>query len=132
MSSGNTSDLRSPLGRARGLGSAKDGTHHWWAQRVTAVALVPLSIWLVYSIVHVATGGYDGYLSWIESPTNATAMVLLIAVSFHHAQLGVQVVVEDYIPGHAMRIATNLIVKFLCYGLAALSIVSILIVAFGR
>ena len=126
------SDLRSPLARARGLGSAKNGTHHWWAQRVTAVALAPLAIWLVYSIVHVSATGFDGYRNWIASPFNATAMIVLLGVAFHHAQLGVQVVIEDYIIGHGARIATNLIVKYLCYGLAALGIVSILIVAFGR
>lgn len=125
------SDLRSPLGRARGLGSAKDGTHHWWAQRVTAIALVPLSLWFVYSVLKVAPTGIDGYRNWIASPLNATAMIVFLAVTFHHAQLGVQVVIEDYVAGHAARIVTNLIVKFLCYGLAALSIVSILIVAFG-
>lgn len=124
--------LRSPLGRVRGLGSAKDGTHHWWAQRVTAVALAPLTFWFVYSLMGLAGGDLSAFTTWLKSPINATLMVLVVGVGFHHAQLGVQVVVEDYVPGHALRTALNLIVKFLCYGLGALSIVSILIVAFGR
>jgi succinate dehydrogenase / fumarate reductase membrane anchor subunit len=128
----NTSGLRSPLGRVRGLGSAKNGTHHWWSQRVTAVALVPLSIWFVYSVLALIGGGHAGYRAWIAGPVNATLMILFLAVTFHHARLGVQVVVEDYVMSHATRTVTNLIVQFLCYGLGALSIVSILIVAFGR
>lgn len=121
---------RSPLGQARGLGSAKEGVHHWWAQRVTAVALVPLSIWLVATLVRLSNTGYAGFVSWFSNPIHATVMILLLGVTFHHAQLGVQVVVEDYIPGHGPRIVVNMLVKFLCYALAALSIVSILIVAF--
>ncbi|MBM3512279.1 MAG: succinate dehydrogenase, hydrophobic membrane anchor protein [Alphaproteobacteria bacterium] len=124
--------LRSPLGRVRGLGSAKEGTHHWWAQRVTAVALIPLTIWFVYSLLGLAGGDLAAFTGWLSSPINATLMTLVVAVGFHHAQLGLQVVFEDYVVGHATRIAINMIVKFLCYGLGALSIVSILIVAFGR
>jgi succinate dehydrogenase / fumarate reductase membrane anchor subunit len=131
MAAANKSDLRSPLRRARGLGSAKDGTNHWWAQRVTAVALVPLALWFVWSVLKVAPAGIDGYRIWIASPFNATAMIVFLGVTFHHAQLGLQVVFEDYVGGHGARIVTNMIVKFLCYGLAALSIVSVLIVAFG-
>ncbi|MSO97150.1 MAG: succinate dehydrogenase, hydrophobic membrane anchor protein [Rhodospirillaceae bacterium] len=122
--------LRSPLGQARGLGSAKEGVHHWWAQRVTAVALVPLSIWLVATLVRLSNTGYAGFVSWFSNPIHVTVMILLLGVSFHHAQLGVQVVVEDYIPGHGPRIVVNMLVNFVCYALAALSIVSILIVAF--
>jgi succinate dehydrogenase / fumarate reductase membrane anchor subunit len=126
------SGLRSPLGRVRGLGSARGGTHHWWAQRITAVALIPLTLWFVWSLLHVMSSGYAGYVAWISNPINATALVLVIAVAFHHAQLGLQVVFEDYIPGHVLRAAVNIFVKFLCYGFGALSIVSILTVALGR
>jgi succinate dehydrogenase / fumarate reductase membrane anchor subunit len=122
--------LRSALGQARGLGSAKDGTHHWWAQRVTAIALVPLSIWLVTTLIQLSGAGYEGFVMWFANPIQATVMILLLGVTFHHAQLGVQVVIEDYVPSHSVRIVVNMLVKFLCYGLAALSIVSILIVAF--
>lgn len=130
MASGSTS-LRSALGRARGLGSAKDGTHHWWAQRVTALALIPLTLWFVYSIVGLSAGGYAEFVAWCSSPINATAIVLFLAIAFHHAQLGMQVFIEDYVGSHGSRMALIILVKFTCYALAALSIVSILTLTFG-
>lgn len=123
--------LRSALGRARGLGSAKDGTHHWWAQRVTALALIPLTLWFVYSIIGLSAGGYAAFVAWCSSPINATAIVLFLVVAFHHAQLGMQVVIEDYVSSHGSRMTLILLVKFACYALAVLSIVSILTLTFG-
>lgn len=128
----NLSGLRSPLGRVRGLGSAKEGTHHWWAQRVTAIALIPLTLWFVVSVLKLAGGGYADYRAWMSGPFNATAMALFIVVAFHHARLGLQVVIEDYVSSHGLRTAANMVVQFLCYGFGALSIISILIVALGR
>jgi succinate dehydrogenase / fumarate reductase, membrane anchor subunit len=122
--------LRSPLGRVRGLGSAKEGTHHWWQQRVTAVALVPLSFWLIYSLLGLSDAGYVEFASWLQNPVNATLMVLTVAMLFHHANLGLQVVLEDYVHGHGTRIVAIMLVKFTCAALAALSIVSVLVVAF--
>ncbi len=124
-------NLRSPLGRARGLGSAKEGLHHWWAQRLTSIALVPLTVWFVASIISLAGAGFVDFVAWLGSPFNATVMILFLAVSFHHAQLGLQVVLEDYVSSHGLRVASIIIVKFVCYGLAALAIVSTLIVTFG-
>ena len=128
-------NLRSPLGRARGLGSAKEGLHHWWAQRVTSLALIPLAVWFVAGVIRLAAMGgdnsYDSLMIWIANPCNATLLILFLAVSFHHAQLGVQVVLEDYVSCHATRTASVIIVKFICYGCAALGIVSTLIVCFG-
>ena len=123
--------LRSALGKARGLGSAKDGTHHWWMQRVTAIALIPLTIWFVSSLIALAGQGYIAFINWFSQPLNATAMILFLGVGFHHAQLGMQVVIEDYISSHGWRTATNLLVKFACYALAALSIISILKITLG-
>ncbi|MEQ8734221.1 MAG: succinate dehydrogenase, hydrophobic membrane anchor protein [Rhodospirillaceae bacterium] len=123
--------LRSALGKARGLGSAKDGTHHWWLQRVTAIALIPLTIWFVASLIALAGHDYAAFLNWFGQPINATVMILFLAVAFHHAQLGMQVVIEDYVSSHGWRTATNLLVKFACYALAALSIISILTIALG-
>src|SRR6185312_1252716 len=133
------SNLRSPLGQARGLGSAHQGLHHWWVQRLTALALVPLTLWFVIEIIrliHGAGGGdpgatYQDFLAWLASPLNATLMIVFLGVSFHHAQLGVQVVLEDYVAGHGRRIASIIAVKLICYALAALGIVSTLIVCFG-
>jgi succinate dehydrogenase / fumarate reductase, membrane anchor subunit len=127
----NSSSLRSPLSRARGLGSAKEGTHHWWLQRVTAIALIPLTMWLVASIVALSGSGYDAFILWFGQPINATVMILFLGVAFHHAQLGMQVVIEDYVSHHGWRVTLNILVKFACYGLATLSIVSILTIAFG-
>jgi succinate dehydrogenase / fumarate reductase membrane anchor subunit len=124
-------NLRSPLGRARGLGSAKQGLHHWWVQRLTSIALVPLTIWFVVSVIELAGSGYEDFVLWLASPFNATVMILFLAVTFHHAQAGVQVVIEDYVASHGLRVAGIIAVKFICFALAALSIVSTLIVAFG-
>ena len=128
-----SNNLRSPLGRARGLGSAKEGLHHWWAQRLTALALVPLTLWFVAGIVHLAMGGepYEAFMAWIANPCNATLMILFLGVSFHHAQLGMQVVYEDYVSCHSRRTAAIVLTKFAAYGFAALGIVSTLICCFG-
>ena len=123
--------LRSPLGHARGLGSAKEGLHHWWMQRLTSIALVPLTIWLVASLVNLSGAGYEDFVLWLSSPINATIMILFLGVTFHHAQSGMQVVLEDYVSSHGRRIFAIIAVKFVCYALAALSIISVLIVAFG-
>ena len=126
-----SNSLRSALGRARGFGSAKEGTHHWWLQRLTAIALIPLTMWLVASIIALSGFGYEAFVAWFGQPINATVMILFLAVAFHHAQLGMQVVIEDYVSHHGRRTALNILVKFACYGLATLSIVSILIITFG-
>ena len=122
--------LRSALGRARGLGSAKEGAHHWWLQRLTAIALIPLSLWFVASLIGLAGTGHDEFLFWFGKPINATLMILFMGVGFHHAQLGMQVVYEDYITDHGYRTTMIILTKFACYALATLSIVSILTIAF--
>jgi succinate dehydrogenase / fumarate reductase membrane anchor subunit len=122
--------LRSALGHARGLGAAKEGAHHWWLQRLTAIALIPLTLWLVASIIGLSGTGYEEFLSWFGKPINSTLMILFLGVGFHHAQLGMQVVYEDYISSHGTRTAMTILTKFACYGLATLSIVSILTIAF--
>ncbi len=126
-------NLRSPLGRARGLGSAKEGLHHWWAQRLTSLALIPLTLWFVAGVIHLALGGepYESFMAWIANPCTATLMILFLGVSFHHAQLGVQVVLEDYVSCHAWRTGLTIVTKFTCYGFATLGIVSTLICCFG-
>ncbi|MGE3332566.1 MAG: succinate dehydrogenase, hydrophobic membrane anchor protein [Rhodospirillaceae bacterium] len=129
--SGPSHSLRSPLGRARGLGSAKEGLHHWWMQRLTSIALVPLVVWFVVSLIGLRQADWEQYTLWISNPINATVMILFLGVTFHHAQAGMQVVLEDYVSSHGTRVASIIAVKFICYALAALSIVSVLIVAFG-
>lgn len=118
--------FRTPLGRVRGLGSAKDGTHHWWMQRVTAVALVPLAIWFVVGIVAHLGADHAGVKAWLSGPVTATLTVLLIAATFHHAQLGLQVVIEDYVSHEGARLAAVLVVKFACFVLAGIGILAVL------
>ena len=89
--------LRTPLAKARGLGSAKDGTHHFWLQRLTAVALIPLTVWFALSIASLATAGQAEALAWMKSPVTATLMLSFIMAGFWHMKLGLQVVIEDYV-----------------------------------
>ncbi len=115
--------LQTPIARARGLGSAKEGLRHWWAQRLTAVLLVPLSVWFVYSLVSMTTMDYAGINSWLQlSPMRCVLMLLMLIALYYHAALGMQVVIEDYIQPEWQKIACIMLVKFLfCLaGLAAL------------
>lgn len=89
--------IRTPLARARGLGSAQDGVGHWWLQRLSAAALVPLALWFVVSLVLGTGGGYEAALGWLSAPVPALVMAALIVVGLYHSQLGLQVIVEDYV-----------------------------------
>jgi len=124
-------DLRSPLKKARGLGSAKEGVHHWWLQRVTSIALVPLTLWFVLSLAALAGSDYAAVVEWVRSPLVALLLVLTVATAFYHAALGVQVVVEDYVSHHGWRMAIILAEKFLFLLLGVAAILSVLRVSFG-
>ena len=123
--------LRSPVGRVLGLGSAKEGVSHWWSQRVTAVGLVLLGLWFACSLARL--GGFDHgtVAAWIGTPTHAVLLSLLIGTAAYHSQLGVQVVVEDYVSNKGWKIVTMLFVNFLHVALAALGVFSVLRIAFG-
>lgn len=123
--------LRSPLGRARGLGSAKEGVTHWWTQRLTAIALVPLTIWFVISVIGNVGADYESMRAWLGTPINATLLILLLVAVFHHAQLGVQVVIEDYVHDHAIKTAGIIATKLLAIALGGYAVVSVLFVAIG-
>ena len=123
--------LRSPLGRARGLGSAKSGTQHWWAQRLTAIALVPLVIWFVIAMVAATGSDYTNARAFIGNPVTAVLMILLIATTFHHVQLGLQVVIEDYVHTKSTEIVLLLLVKGAAIVLAIAAIFAVLSIAFG-
>lgn len=103
--------FRTPLGRVRGLGSAKDGTGHWWMQRLTALALVPITVWFVVSVIGMAGASYAEFSAWLANPLVAGLFLILIAATFYHAVLGLQVVVEDYLHNEGVKIATLLAVK---------------------
>jgi len=89
--------LRSPLGAALGLGSGHNGVHHWWAQRASAIALVPLLLWLLVALVRLPLGDYATISIWVASGLNPILLVLLIGLAAWHSRLGVQVVIEDYV-----------------------------------
>lgn len=119
-------DLRSTLGRVRGLGSAKDGLHHWWMQRLTALALVPLSIYFVYSIMMMVTSKDSGYLiSWLAQPHAAILMVLFLGAMFYHAKLGLQVVIEDYVHTPCCKYFLLVSNTFAAWLLASVSILAV-------
>ena len=124
-------DYRTPIARARGLGSAKDGTHHWWMQRITAIALVPLTVWLVGSLVAIGTADFEQTVHWIRSPAVSIALLLSVAALFHHAQLGLQIVIEDYVHAEWKKIAALIAIKLLAIAIAATAAFSVLKIAFG-
>jgi succinate dehydrogenase / fumarate reductase membrane anchor subunit len=123
--------LRSDLGRVRGLGSAKDGTSHWWAQRVTAVALVPLSIWFVFSVVNLVGVDKDGFKVWLNGPGSFVLMALFLIALFYHMQLGLQVVIEDYVHNERNKVTSLVLNKLLAVFLVVSSITALMRIAFG-
>ena len=123
--------FRTPINEVRGLGSAKDGTHHWWLQRVTAVALVPLSLWLVASLVSLVDADYQSVVIWVRSPVVTVLLICLIGALFHHAQLGLQVVLEDYVHTEWLKITSIVLMKFTALVLALASVLAVLKVSLG-
>ena len=123
--------LRNPLAKARGLGSAKDGTGHWWAQRVSAIALVPLVLYLLYLLVSLAGADYATVRLTIAEPLNAVLLVLFIGTAFWHARLGLQVVIEDYIHVGWLEITLMIAVKFVYVALGVAAIIAIGRIAFS-
>ena len=122
-------DFRTQLGRARGLGSAKTGVGHFIGERVSSVALVFLTVWGVWSALTLARGGYDGARGWMASPINAVVLTLLAIVGFYHMQLGMRVIVEDYIARPVTKAALLMANAFACWAGMALTIVCLLKVA---
>ena len=123
--------MQSALSRVRGLGSAKNGTQHWWMQRVTAVALVPLVIWFAIALIGLTGAPYDVATAWMRSPFNAIMMVLLIIATFHHMQLGLQVVIEDYIHNEGLKVLLMMGQKLITFALAIAAGFAVLKIAFG-
>jgi len=118
--------LRSPLARARGLGSARAGSAHWWAQRLTALALVPLTFWFIFSVIHLAGASHQAVADWLSAPVPLVLMLALIVATFHHLQLGLQIVIEDYVRHEPAKTSSLLLIKALCWLLAVVCIVSVL------
>ena len=124
-----TKSMSTPLARARGLGSAKSGLHHWWHQRVSAVAMVGLVSWMVVLLFSLVDADYQTALNMLEHPVNATVVVLFVAVGLWHASLGLQVVLEDYVANEGVRLIAILAVKMAASVTAILAILSVLKVA---
>jgi len=124
--------LRTALARARGHGSAKQGVGHWWMQRLTAVALVPLLLWLVASLIAHVGADHETVVAWMRSPVVAVGLLLLVGALFHHGQLGVQVVIEDYVHHEGLKIVSLVAVKFAALTLAVAAAFAVLSVALGR
>jgi succinate dehydrogenase / fumarate reductase, membrane anchor subunit len=122
-------NIRTPLAHVRGLGTAKDGTHHWWIQRVTSIALVPLVVWFASSMLCYSRAEYRVFQHWLNNPINAGLMVAFLFTAFYHAKLGMQVIYEDYVRPECAMYFALLLTQFLLFILGAISIISVLKVA---
>lgn len=121
--------IQSPLAKARGLGSAHEGAHHWLAERVTAVAILPLVLWVIYSMIDLRGTSYWEFTQWLSQPWNTALMIMFIAGVYHHAVTGLQVVIEDYVASHCTKLLQVIVVKIAFAFMGVASIVSILKIA---
>ena len=124
-------NLRTPLGRVRGLGSAKTGLHHWWGQRLSALAMIPLGLWFVAVTISLLNSDYASAREGLSGPVMATVWVLFLAALFYHAQLGMQVVLEDYLHCKAIKIGAVILMKLAFIVLGLISIIAVLRIALG-
>jgi succinate dehydrogenase / fumarate reductase membrane anchor subunit len=120
-----------PLARARGHGSSKEGVHHWYAQRASAILLFFLVGWLVYSMIRLAGTGHSEAVEFISSPTNAAFLIVFLVALFYHAMLGLQVVIEDYVHQPAVEVVLLLLTRAGAYIGMALGIIHVLKLAIG-
>jgi succinate dehydrogenase / fumarate reductase membrane anchor subunit len=123
--------LVTPLNRVLGLGSAKDGTEHWWRQRLSAIALAVLGSWLLIAVMGLESFDYASIVAWARSPLTSVLLTLTVLTVCYHSQLGVQVVVEDYVHTSGLKIATLIVVTFVHVLLAVAGVFAVLKVAFG-
>jgi len=123
--------LVTPLNRVLGLGSAKEGTEHWWGQRISAVALAVLGLWLVIAVAGLESFSYASVAGWVQQPLTSVLLVLTILTLCYHSQLGVQIVVEDYVHAAGLKITMLITSTFVHILLAAVGVVAVLRLAFG-
>ncbi|MEI6986454.1 MAG: succinate dehydrogenase, hydrophobic membrane anchor protein [Rhodospirillaceae bacterium] len=119
------------LARARGLGASHTGTEHWWTQRLTSLALLPLSLWFIYSIVRLVGADYAMVKAWLSSPLSATLAIALVILTFHHAASGMEVIFEDYIYCKCAKLTAIIAIKFVSALGAIICILSVLKLALG-
>jgi succinate dehydrogenase / fumarate reductase membrane anchor subunit len=124
------SELRTPLSKVKGLGSAKEGTGHFWHQRLTSLLLIPLVLWVGFSLAALPVD-HATLVGWIQQSWVSVALVLLVIVVFYHAQLGLQVIIEDYISSHSKRTVTLLLTNLACLLLGTVGVISVLKISFG-
>jgi succinate dehydrogenase / fumarate reductase membrane anchor subunit len=123
--------LRTPLGRVRGLGSAKSGAQAWWRQKLGAVALIPLTVWFVASLAGLAGADHATVVAWLKDPLAAILLLLFIGVGFFHLRAGAQEIIEDYIHVEGLKVASLMAVTFACYFFATMSAFAVLKISFG-
>lgn len=123
--------LMTPLNRVLGLGTAKGAAEHWWVQRMTAVALVPLGLWLAYELLTLPNFDYASIVAWVREPVTSILLVLLVVAAGYHSSLGVQVVVEDYVTGNGLRAATLMASTLAHAALTIAAVFAVLKIAFG-
>ena len=123
-------DLSTPLSKVKGLGSAKEGTTHFWHQRLTALILIPLVLWFGFSIASMPVE-HATLTGWVRQPAVAIALILLILSTFYHAQLGLQIVIEDYVSTHSTRTVSIILNNFMCLLFAIIGVVAVLKISLG-
>jgi succinate dehydrogenase / fumarate reductase, membrane anchor subunit len=124
--------IKTPLGRVLGHGSAKQGVNHWWIERLTGLALLPLTVWFLWSLLSLPSYGHADVVHWIAGPWTAVLLMLFVLAVTWHSQLGVQVVIEDYVHGPAIKFASTVLCNFAHVVVAAASLFAILKIAFGH
>jgi succinate dehydrogenase / fumarate reductase membrane anchor subunit len=120
-----------PLGKVRGLGSAKSGAEHWWKERLNSVSTLILSVWLLVSLLRLPDLSHETILAWLSSPLAAVPMLLFIVSTFHHLKLGMQVVIEDYVHEEGTKLFSIALLYFFAIGGGALAFFAVLKIAFG-
>ena len=123
--------LMTPLNRVLGLGNAKGAAEHWWLQRMTAVALLPLGLWLAYQLLTLGSFSYASVVAWVREPATSILLILLVVAVGYHSALGVQVVIEDYVTGKGTRAATLMASTLAHVGLTIAAVFAVLKIAFG-
>jgi len=123
--------LMTPLNRVLGLGTGKGAAEHWWLQRTTAVALLPLGLWLAYALLTLPKFDYTSVVAWVREPVTSILLILLVVAAGYHSALGVQVVIEDYVTGKGTRAATLMASTLAHVGLTIAAVFAVLKIAFG-
>ncbi|XSG84462.1 MAG: succinate dehydrogenase, hydrophobic membrane anchor protein [Methylohalobius sp. ZOD2] len=123
--------FRTPLGRARGLSAAGTGTGHWWVQRVTAVALIPLTLWFVWFLSRFLVLSHGEMVQWLARPAHAVLLLAYLGAAFYHALLGLQVVIEDYVHAPWLRTGSLLALKLVLIVLGLTAVFAALRIAFS-